>query len=158
MLRSAQRPLILAISKFFKSNATLSSLILANLHPIDLEIKKKTHLLHGAHRRFFLACSVIWWVLKMRHRQDIFSQQFHTRICCHYVACMLRRFGCWPATRYSMATRPRSTGETLRCVTVGPKKKQFLTFCLIASFFMMPEPLLNALFNPYISHGLPTYL
>ena len=40
-LRSAQRPLILAISKSFKSNSTLSSLILANLQPIDLEIKKR---------------------------------------------------------------------------------------------------------------------
>ena len=41
MLRSAQRPLIVAISKSFKSNSSLSSLILANLQPIDLEIKKR---------------------------------------------------------------------------------------------------------------------
>ena len=33
--------LLVAISKSFKSNSTLSSLILANLQPIDLEIKKR---------------------------------------------------------------------------------------------------------------------
>ncbi len=41
MLRSAQRPFALAISRSFKTNSTLSALVLANVPPIDYIIKKR---------------------------------------------------------------------------------------------------------------------
>ena len=79
------------------------------------------------------------WIMKRRHKPHPFSQQFPTRLCCHPVACMLWLFRCWPAIPYSMATKPRSTDETLRHVTAGSKKKPFPTFFLTSPFSMMPE-------------------
>jgi hypothetical protein len=38
MLRSAQRPLSLAIARAFKSTSTVASLVLANILPLDLEV------------------------------------------------------------------------------------------------------------------------
>ena len=41
LLRAAQRPFALTISRSFRSNSTLSALILANIPPVDYDIKKR---------------------------------------------------------------------------------------------------------------------
>lgn len=41
LLRADQRPLIIAISRSFRTNSTLSALVLANISPLDYSIKER---------------------------------------------------------------------------------------------------------------------